>query len=489
MSNGTQRVLFTSPVQPIGGCSANVYCWDKPPGWVRLVIAFLNHPGLCFLKANVPCDILEYPSGDQFAAALADPPDVLGISFYINETEIALRMVEQARRAGVREVWAGNFGAYSPQIQGAFDRVFRGWGESDVALALGLPPIPRDGLRHPEMYTVFGTNLHPRMFLSGILFTARGCPWTCNFCQTPTFYGGAWQIPLEAVERTVWTYRRHGVDTVNILDESFGAFPAHAHEVVEILHRHRMRWIALTRVDTLSRNLDDWCARGMFGAHLGVESLSQNALRAASKRIDQSESVSLLRRMSRRHMVVQAFYIIGFETDTAESIRGDVEALAELDIDIIHVQILTPYPQTGQRELIEGRYGIRDRNLSKYNSRNLVWNHPRIGPEEMRSLQRWAHDRLTSSGRALRAVAKYLLSGGQQRLGFGSWRHLARAFSGPSRALRAAYASRLTAARRWMRVGWRPYDEVEQARSATAGFGGELDRLAGISLDRQSPRG
>ncbi len=264
-----RRALFTSPVQPIGGCSPNVFCWDKPSGWPRIVIAFLNHPGLSFLKVNVPCEILEYPSQQQFTAALANPPDILGISFYINETEIALRMAAQARRAGVREVWAGNFGAHSPQVQGAFDRVFRGWGESSVAEALGLPAIKPDQLEHPEMYTAFGTNLYHQMFLSGILFTARGCPWTCNFCQTPSFYGGARPIPLETIERVLWTYRERGVSSINILDESFGTFPAHAREVVGLLHRYGMRWIALTRVDTLLRNFDDWSAQGLFGAISG----------------------------------------------------------------------------------------------------------------------------------------------------------------------------------------------------------------------------
>src|SRR6185503_3698746 len=136
-----RRVLFTSPVQPIGGCSPDVYSWDKRATAVRAVMCFLDHPGLAFLGANLPCEILEYPSSDQFEAALADPPDILGISFYINETGIARRMAQRAREAGVREVWAGNFGAYSPEVASHFDRVITGWGESAVSEALGLGPL------------------------------------------------------------------------------------------------------------------------------------------------------------------------------------------------------------------------------------------------------------------------------------------------------------------------------------------------------------
>jgi len=238
-------------------------------------MSFLNHPGLCFLRANAPCEILEYPSNDDFEAALADPPEILGISFYINESEIALDMAARARRAGVREIWAGNYGAYSPAITSSFDRVFAGWGEREAAEALGAAPRSPVELRHPEMYGAIGTNIFPGMLLSGLLFTSRGCPWTCSFCQTPDFYGKPAQIPLETVDEVLWTYRRRGIVGINILDENFGTFTSHSLEVVELLHRYKMRWIALTRVDTLLKNFDCWASKGLFGAHLGIESLNQ----------------------------------------------------------------------------------------------------------------------------------------------------------------------------------------------------------------------
>src|SRR5258708_24227612 len=176
------RVVFCSPIQPIGGSSPNVYGWDKHPAAVRIAMSFLNHPGLCFLRENLPCEILEYPSKADFSARLSRRPEVLGISFYINETALAIRMAQAARRAGVGEVWAGNFGAYSPQIAGHFDRVFHGWSEHQVAHALGIEFDPSLSLCHPEIYGAIGTNLFPRMILSGLLFTSRGCPFTFNFC-------------------------------------------------------------------------------------------------------------------------------------------------------------------------------------------------------------------------------------------------------------------------------------------------------------------
>ncbi|HEY7409906.1 MAG TPA: radical SAM protein [Vicinamibacteria bacterium] len=462
------RVVMTSPVQPIGGCSANVYSWDKSPARVRVAMSFLSHPGLAFLGANAGCEVLEYPDAAAFARLLADPPEILGLSFYINETEIALRMAEQARRAGVREVWAGNYGAYSPQVRGAFDRVFEGWAESAVAVALGRPAVPVEGLRHPPLYGAIGTNLFPRMVLSGLMFSSRGCPFTCSFCQTPDFYGRPVPVPLEELERVAWTYRRQGIQGVNLLDENFGTFPGHANAVVDILHRHGLRWIALTRVDTLLRHFDEWSAKGLFGAHLGIESLNEASLQGASKRIQGTDSVRLLERMGRSNMFVQCFYILGFEEDTVESVRSDVERLAALDVDVVQVQVLTPYPRTGQRAQIEARYGIHDRNLSHYNSRNLVWGHPHISPAEMRSLQRWANARLSSSRRALRTLAKFAVFGGRARPGLEGLRLALRPFRGPARRTHDGLASRLRAARAWTRRGWYAYEEFASTEALTA---------------------
>lgn len=461
-------ILFVSPVQPIGGCSPNVHGWDKRPSRIRIAMSFLNHPALCFLKANLPCEILEYPTQDMFTAALDSRPRVLGISFYINETEVALRMAQEARRAGVREVWAGNFGAYSPQVSAAFDRVFTGWSEEKLGEALELPE-PRGELVHPEMYGALGTNLFPSMVLSGILFTSRGCPWTCSFCQTPDFYGKAAQIPLESIDRVLWTYKRRGVRGINILDENFGTFREHSREVVDLLHRHGMRWIALTRVDTLLKSFDDWYAKGLFGAHLGIESLNQSSLTGASKRIDQLDSVRLLARMSRLNLFVQGFYILGFPEDTPESIRHDIETLAGLDLDVVQVQVLTPYPRTEQRSAIEGRYGLLDGNLSKYNSRNLVWNHPNITPEQMRGLQDWANSRLTSSRRALRTLAKFALFHGRRRPNLEGCRLVLSTFQGAAKGLHQEYTPRIASARRWARTGWYPYEEVGAEVALTAG--------------------
>lgn len=74
-------------------------------------------PGLRFIKQNVPqVEILEYPLWHEYAEALSQGWDVVGFSFYQYQIAEIIKMIEEARRQGVRQIWAGNYGALDALI-------------------------------------------------------------------------------------------------------------------------------------------------------------------------------------------------------------------------------------------------------------------------------------------------------------------------------------------------------------------------------------
>src|SRR5713226_4505661 len=94
--------------------------------------------GLRFLRQNIPeLQILEYPTRAQFSEVLRRGWDVVGFSFYLEETNRILQMAEEAHRAGAKRLWAGNYGALTPSVQPNFDEVFVGYSEEAVARHLG----------------------------------------------------------------------------------------------------------------------------------------------------------------------------------------------------------------------------------------------------------------------------------------------------------------------------------------------------------------
>ena len=98
------RTLFSTVC-----CDGPLYDYwgsNTPHTVFRLSGQRLVSMGLRFIKQNIPeIEILEMPTTDQYSRALARGWDIVGISFYPNETPRALEMAAQARRAGAGEVW------------------------------------------------------------------------------------------------------------------------------------------------------------------------------------------------------------------------------------------------------------------------------------------------------------------------------------------------------------------------------------------------
>ena len=397
-----KRILISSAwLNPMR--SYDLAIWKKRRNIFSVNAPMTEHFGLRFIKANHPeVTILEYPTREQYLAALQRGWDIVGISFYINETNDALEMAAAARASGIQEIWAGNYGAMTKSVAASFDKAFLGWAEFPLAKELEKEP---GSLVHPTTYMhVFWRGRRVQSW--GVLFTSRGCNKTCTFCQTPKFYRKPYTLDFRALDAVLAEYRRRNVSQVIILDENFGFFEDHTNQVVDMLRHYKFQWNPMTRVETLHKFYDQWKACGLRGASVGLESLNQDSLDGARKGNRLVESREILRRMNRDNMLIQTFYILGFEQDTEESIRRNIGELKKYHVDSPQMQVLTPWPETKLYDYIDKQYGIFTNDYSKYDTSRLVWNHPNISPAKMRELMFWASDELFNLRSSFRTVSK-----------------------------------------------------------------------------------
>ena len=339
--------------------------------------------GLRFLRQNIPdITILEYPTKAEYAEQLKRGWDVVGFSFYLEETNEILQMAEQARAAGVQKLWAGNYGALTPAIQPAFDKVFTSYSEEAVAQELGAP---LEEIQHPPLVTEFrlpgGWSLP-----IGVLFSSRGCSFRCTFCQTTAFAPKPKAITLESLDRVLRFYVQHGIHFVLILDENFGNLPSHAESVIELLAKHRVRWLVQSRVDLFLRNFDAWRACGLEGALFGIESFHQEILKQMHKNEKVQAAFELAERLNQMGLYAQGYYIIGLPSESPESIAEDLRTLGSLELDVTQITIVTPHPLTEMWRDLESRFGIFEKDWSKYDTKHLVWSHPNCGPGVLEGL-------------------------------------------------------------------------------------------------------
>lgn len=404
-----QRVLFTTAYRRKDpGHRGDTY--DYAATYMKSALHFsgnrLASYGLRFIKQNVPpVEILEYPTWSQYVAKLREGWDVVGFSFYIDEIHEIVEMIGAARRMcpGV-QIWGGNYGVLTDEVQHHFDRIFVGYAEQAVGQALG---VPVGEIRHPPLVKWVGISGVPVM-LQGVLFTTRSCNFACSFCQTPPFGGKPSRIPLESLERVIAHYASIGVREVSISDEYFGMFTPHDDRVIDLLQRYGMFWRCQTRIDRLSKKLDDWSERGFLGAYVGLENLRDDHLRDMNKRLTIRETYSLVKEMHARGKALLGFYIIGLPDHTAKEIKEEIRDLAALRLDMTQICILTPLPRTPQWFDIQEKFGIFEKDWHRFDLHHLVWNHPRVAPGEMRDLLLWGLRKVHSTARFAVTAQKVL---------------------------------------------------------------------------------
>lgn len=344
--------------------------------------------GLRFLKQNVPeIEILEYPMWRDYVAKLKQGWDVVGFSFFENEIGEVIEMASEARRQGIRELWAGGYGALSAVVPKTVDRVFYGAAEDEVAQVFGKR-VREDEIEHPVMMwpLEFVPGNIPHLKL-GLLYTQHGCPFKCTFCQTPVFDKKRLAVNLDSIERAVRYYRKIGISDVLILDELLGIDPTHADKITRLLAKYRIRWWAQSRASLFTHHLDTWYERGLRFPLVGVEAMSQRALDTIAKRQKLEEIEEFIRRTgSKPGMYRIAYYMIGYDNLDAEETLADAVRLKQAGFDAHQINVLTPFPKTPLWDEIESGYGILDRTYRHYDAKHLVWNHPYISAARMHYL-------------------------------------------------------------------------------------------------------
>ncbi len=399
---GNRRVLFTSPYRPKETFDFFGY---HTRCRVRLSQPRVMCPGLRFIHENVPqIDILEFPTRAEFSHVLSRGWDVVGLSFLTFETNDALHMVDCARKAGVGELWAGSYGAPNPLIESAFDKVFVGYAEADIARELdtGIGELV-----HPPLIDSFGiAPIGSDLVRTGWLYTARGCPLKCTFCQTPAFAPTVVLTPLESIERVLQYYKQHGVRLVGIYDENFGIAREHSREVVALLRKFDLPWGVMTRSDVLQANFDEWYEGGLVAAVIGIETMNADSLKDVQKALSIEQTVRTMEILNRHGCVIIGTYMIGFEHDTVASVERDLRELRRLRPDFMKVYILTPFLQTPLWDQLERQYGIDCSDWAKFDGKHLVWNHPQLSPEDAQALLEQAYGLFNSEEHVLKFLGK-----------------------------------------------------------------------------------
>lgn len=401
MYKGVKILITTAPIEEIihrQGLNNHTVdrtdtyqCWTQANKEKHQLRIGCPPVGLRFLKENIPgIDILEYPTWDQYKAALKNGYDIIGISFFTHSLGIIPKMIRLARDAGVREFWAGNHGVLTPLANELFDKVFIGSGEKVLVELLEGKKIEK--IKHPVLIS----ELRYRFFSSkvGYLYTKRGCNMGCSFCTTPIFLPHDHAIPEDEILKVLDFYRQKRVANVVIYDETFLSDLGYSLRIARALAERGLPWVCLTRADRIGNIIPQLADLYMDGATIGIESFREENLKNIEKCQKVKDIEKTINEMNRHNLRTIGTYMICHPRDTAETVRKDLDRLSSLGLFLAQITIVTPFPQTPLWKQLKNQ--IIDMDWSHHDTYHLIWKHPRINPGEARDLLAYAQTKINN---------------------------------------------------------------------------------------------
>ena len=210
----------------------------------------------------------------------------------------------------------------------------------------------------------------------------RGCPFLCSFCTIINVQGRkSRRRSADDVERIIRTNLAQGINRFFITDDNF-ARNTDWEEVFDRLilmrEREKLDIKFIVQVDTMCHRLPHFIEKagraGVARVFIGLESINPDSLLGARKKQNKiAEYRKMLLAWKHAGVTVFAGYILGFPSDTPESIVRDIKIIQrELPIDLMEFHCLTP-SEDHQKLYKAGAY--LDPDLNKYDLEHVTAEH------------------------------------------------------------------------------------------------------------------
>jgi radical SAM superfamily enzyme YgiQ (UPF0313 family) len=178
--------------------------------------------------------------------------------------------------------------------------------------------------------------------------TARGCPYTCNWCAKPT-WGRSYSVRSAArVAGEIESVRDHlGPDRIWFTDDIFAIKPEWLRQFRAEL-RNPVPYRCLSRADLLKNRayVEDLRATGCLEVWIGAESGSDKVLRAMDKCGEVKEIEQARTNLRASGIGVGFFLQLGYPGEGYEEVQATIEMVRRLRPEQIGVSVSYPLPGT-----------------------------------------------------------------------------------------------------------------------------------------------
>jgi len=215
------------------------------------------------------------------------------------------------------------------------------------ALIRDLDALPFPA-RHLVPYQRYSSLLAKRTPVT-TMFTSRGCPYRCTFCDRPhlgkRFRSRSPKSVVDEMESCIGL----GIREFLIYDDTFTVSRKRVQGICEEIQRRKLEigWDIRGRVDTVDLDLlKKMRAAGCERIHYGVEAGTEKILKVLNKGITLTQARDAFRWTKEVGIETLAYFMIGSPTETREDMLQTIQFAKSLKADYVHITILTPFPGT-----------------------------------------------------------------------------------------------------------------------------------------------
>lgn len=273
------------------------------------------------------------------------------------------------------------FASEFPQEEGIYwkkDGVIVGTGRSHLITNLDQLPLPAYHLiDYPSYICDVSRNSvdRPPMLPYAEIFTSRGCPYHCCFCQVKHIIGQNFRArsAKNVLAEVDWLVEQYGIKSLVILDDNFFVNRDRAIKLMRGFAERHLEWkMIATAVFLLDDELleimrDTGCRYIDCAIESGTERVLHEVIHKPIKSFEQVKYV--VRKAQSLGIYVCVNFIVGFPSETWDEIRETLRFAEELSADYTKVFNAVPLPHTElYQECVEKKCLVKD-----YDPENIDW--------------------------------------------------------------------------------------------------------------------
>jgi len=218
-------------------------------------------------------------------------------------------------------------------------------GQTDLIKDLNKLPFPA---RHLTPYKKYFWSLSALMPIT-TMFTSRGCPYKCSFCDRPALGKLFRTHSAKNVVDEMEECQKMGIKEIFIYDDTFTVDRQRVLDICDEVKKRdfTIAWDIRARVDTVDEEvLRKLKQAGCQRIHYGVEAGTQKILNVLRKGIT-LEMVERTFKLTKKIGIETAgYFMIGSPSETRKDILKTIQFMKKLNPDYVHITITTPYPAT-----------------------------------------------------------------------------------------------------------------------------------------------